>query len=165
MTSRNTLAIALTVVSIGLLIPGLTQPALTIVASINVLGSTQEIFRQTQSVLVAVRRLHESDNDFVAGLILFFSVTVPFLKALALVIMLSLRNPVARYPDVPLSSAHSANGRWRTCSRWACSSRCSRPRRRTTSMGYRGAVSTSLRRIAWCRTLLFSCCRFPSLTP
>lgn len=97
MTSRNAVAIGLTVVSIGLLIPGLTQPALTIVASINMLGSTQEIFRQTQSVLVAVRRLHESDNDFVAGLILFFSVTVPFLKALALVIMLSLRNPVARY--------------------------------------------------------------------
>jgi uncharacterized paraquat-inducible protein A len=98
MTSRNALAIFLTVVSIGLLIPGLTQPALTIVASINMLGATQEIFRQTQSVLEAVRRLHQSDNDFVAGLILFFSVTVPFLKALALLLILALRHkPVARY--------------------------------------------------------------------
>ena len=97
MTSRNALALVLTAVSIGLLIPGLTQPVLTIVASVNVLGVTQELFRQTQSVLEAVRTLHESGNDFVAGLILFFSITVPFLKALALVIILVLKNQVARY--------------------------------------------------------------------
>jgi uncharacterized paraquat-inducible protein A len=97
MTPRNVVAIALTVVSIGLLIPGLTQPVLTIVASIDLLGVPSEIFRQTQSVLQAVRTLHDADNDFVAGLILFFSVTVPFLKALALVIILALRNPVSRY--------------------------------------------------------------------
>ena len=63
----------------------------------NMLGVTQEVFRQTQSVLEAVRTLHDSDNDFVAGLILFFSVTVPFLKALALVIILTLRDPAKRY--------------------------------------------------------------------
>ena len=97
MTSRNALAIVLTVISIGLLIPGLTQPVLTIVANISMLGVTQELFRQTQSVLEAVRTLHESDNDFVAGLILFFSVTVPFLKALALVVILMLRNQAAKY--------------------------------------------------------------------
>ena len=97
MTSRNALALGLTAVSIGLLIPGLTQPVLTIVASINMLGVTQELFRQTQSVLQAVRTLHESGNDFVAGLILFFSITVPFLKALTLLIILLLRNPASRY--------------------------------------------------------------------
>ena len=97
MTSRNALALLLTAGSIGLLIPGLTQPVLTIVASINMLGATQELFRQTQSVLQAVRTLHENGNDFVAGLILFFSITVPFLKALALVIILMLRDQKARY--------------------------------------------------------------------
>jgi paraquat-inducible protein A len=96
-TPRNAVAIGLTVVSIGLLIPGLTQPVLTIVASISMMGVTQELFRQTQSVLEAVRTLHDSGNDFVAGLILFFSVTVPFLKALVLVIILMLRNPATRY--------------------------------------------------------------------
>jgi paraquat-inducible protein A len=96
-TPRNAVAIGLTVVSIGLLIPGLTQPVLTIVASISMMGVTQELFRQTQSVLEAVRTLHDSGNDFVAGLILFFSVTVPFLKALALVIILMLRTPATRY--------------------------------------------------------------------
>jgi paraquat-inducible protein A len=97
MTSRNALALTLTAVSIGLLIPGLTQPVLTIVASINMLGTNQELFRQTQSVLEAVRTLHDSGNDFVAGLILFFSITVPFLKAMALIIILVLRSPAARY--------------------------------------------------------------------
>ena len=97
MKPRNALALLLTVVSIGLLIPGLTQPVLTIVASLNMLGAQQEIFRQTQSVLEAVRTLHDSGNDFVAGLILFFSITVPFLKALALVTILALRNPATRY--------------------------------------------------------------------
>ena len=97
MTSRNALALVLTIVSIGLLIPGLIQPVLTIVASISMLGVSQEIFRQTQSVLQAVRTLHDSGNDFVAGLILFFSVTVPFLKALALLVILTLRNQAARY--------------------------------------------------------------------
>ena len=97
MTPRNAVAIGLTVISIGLLIPGLTQPVLTIVASINMLGVTQELFRQTQSVLQAVRTLHDSGNDFVAGLILFFSITVPFLKAMTLVIILVLRNPATRY--------------------------------------------------------------------
>lgn len=97
MTPRNWLALLLTLVSIGLLIPGLTQPVLTITASVDLLGVTREIFRQTQSVLQAVRTLHESDNDFVAGLILFFSVTVPFLKGLVLLIILILRNPKSRY--------------------------------------------------------------------
>ena len=97
MTPRNAVAIGLTAVSIGLLIPGLTQPVLTIVASISMMGVSQELFWQTQSVLEAVRTLHDSGNDFVAGLILFFSVTVPFLKALALVIILMLRNPATRY--------------------------------------------------------------------
>jgi uncharacterized paraquat-inducible protein A len=97
MTPRNILALVLTAVSIGLLIPGLTEPVLTIVASIDLLGVQREVFRQTQSVLEAVRALHEADNDFVAGLILFFSITVPFLKALALLIILTLKNQVMRY--------------------------------------------------------------------
>jgi uncharacterized paraquat-inducible protein A len=94
MTPRNWLALLLTAVSIGLLIPGLATCA--IVANID-LPAPRGIFRQTQSVLQAVRTLHESGNDFVAGLILFFSVTVPFLKAITLLIMLSLRNQKSRY--------------------------------------------------------------------
>jgi len=97
MSSRNLAALALTVVSLGLLVPGLLQPMLTITASMELMGISREVFRQTQSILQAVRSLHESGNNFVAGLILFFSVTVPFLKAVLLGVILALRAPAARH--------------------------------------------------------------------
>jgi uncharacterized paraquat-inducible protein A len=74
-------ALLLTVVSLGLLLPGLTRPVLTITASINAMGQTREIFRQTQTIVEAVKRLHESGNTFVAGLILLFSIMIPLIKA------------------------------------------------------------------------------------
>jgi uncharacterized paraquat-inducible protein A len=54
---------------------------LTITASITAMGTTREIFRQTQSIVEAVQRLHESGNTFVAALILLFSILVPLIKA------------------------------------------------------------------------------------
>lgn len=97
MSPRNWIAVALTVGSVGLLLPGLLQPMITITASMELMGVSREVFRQTQSILETVRSLHESGNDFVAGLILFFSVTVPFLKMAALAVILGLRRPVARH--------------------------------------------------------------------
>ena len=96
MSKRNLFAIALTLVSLVLLVPGLRQAMLTITASIQMMGVTREIFRQTQSILQAVRSLHESGNNFVAGLILFFSVLVPFLKAAAFFVILGLKQATAR---------------------------------------------------------------------
>ena len=84
-------------VSIGLLLPGLLKPMLTITASVTFLGVMREVFRQTQSIVQAVQSLHESGNNFVAGLILFFSVTVPFVKALLLALILALRSHGTRY--------------------------------------------------------------------
>lgn len=96
MSPRNRIAVVLTVASLVLLIPGLQRAMLTITASVQVMGTSREIFRQTQSILQAVRSLHESGNDFVAGLILLFSVLVPFLKAIVFFVILALRAPVAR---------------------------------------------------------------------
>ncbi len=96
MTNRNRLAVALTFVSLALLWPGLTEPILTITASIKLLGVSKEMFRQTQSIVQSVKTLHESGNTFVAGLIVLFSVTVPFLKALLLVGVLAARNLATR---------------------------------------------------------------------
>lgn len=95
MTTRNKVAIGLTVVSLILLVPGLLQPALTITATLPVFN--KEIFRQTQNVLQAVRSLYESGNYFVAGLVLLFSVIVPFIKAALLVVMLVIKAPETRY--------------------------------------------------------------------
>ena len=89
MRSRNFLALGLTIVSLALLLPGLTKPVLTITASITAMGTTREIFRQTQSIVEAVRRLHNSGNNFVAGLILLFSIMVPVIKAGLLAVILA----------------------------------------------------------------------------
>lgn len=97
MTTRNQVAVGLTVVSLGLLGPGLLQPALTIVASVPFGNKPMEIFRQTQNVVQAVRSLYESGNYFVAGLVLLFSIVVPFIKAALLGVILTIKAPGPRY--------------------------------------------------------------------
>lgn len=97
MTMRNKVAVGLTLVSLGLLIPGLSQPALTIVASIPIFNKPTEIFRQTQNVMEAVESLYETGNYFVAGLILLFSIIVPFIKAAMLAAILTIKAPGPRY--------------------------------------------------------------------
>ena len=96
MTPRNIAAIGLTLVSLGLLWPGLTDPVLSISASITILGNTREVFRQTQSIVESVENLHKAGNTFVAALILFFSITVPLIKAALLVAIFAAKQAVTR---------------------------------------------------------------------
>ena len=97
MTSRNKLAIVLALVSLVLLWPGLVQPALTIRATMELFGNTRELSNETRSVIGAIRSLHTSGNDFVAGLIVLFSVLVPLLKAALLVPIFALRGTATSY--------------------------------------------------------------------
>ncbi|WP_396203631.1 paraquat-inducible protein A [Gemmatimonas sp.] len=97
MTKRNLLAIGLSIVSLALLWPGLVEPALTIRATIEMFGAERELTNETRSVIGAVQSLHASGNDFVAGLILLFSVLVPVAKAALLVPILTLRGTPAAY--------------------------------------------------------------------
>jgi paraquat-inducible protein A len=97
MKARNVVALVLVLVSLAVLIPGLTQPLITIRATMNLLGQSREIFSDTRSIIQTIRNLHESGNDFVAGLILLFSVIVPFVKALLLGIIPLLGRPEARF--------------------------------------------------------------------
>ena len=97
MKARNVAALVLVLVSLAILIPGLTQPLITIRASVNLLGQSREIFSDTRSIIQTIRNLHESGNDLVAGLILLFSVIVPFLKALLLGVVPLLKKADARY--------------------------------------------------------------------
>jgi uncharacterized paraquat-inducible protein A len=78
------------------LIPGLTRPLITISASMQFMGQNVDLFTQTRSILQSIRSLHESGNDFVAGLILLFSVVVPFVKGVLLLVVLLLRKVWAR---------------------------------------------------------------------
>jgi uncharacterized paraquat-inducible protein A len=96
MTTRNRIAIALALVSLGLLWPGLVQPVLTIKASVSLFGVERELSNETRSVLGAIQSLHASGNDFVAGLILLFSVTVPLVKAVLMIPVLALRASAGR---------------------------------------------------------------------
>src|SRR6185503_17277700 len=81
MSKRNMLALFFTVVSLILLGPGLTKPALTIKASMNFLGKETELTNETRSVVGAAKKLYQTGNKFVAGLILLFSILIPFIKA------------------------------------------------------------------------------------
>ena len=95
MSTRNWIALALTVVSLILIVPGLRSDALTITATMPLLK--KPLYEETQSILRAARRLYDSKNYFVAGLIIFFSIVVPFIKATLLAVILWAKNPALKY--------------------------------------------------------------------
>ena len=95
MTTRNWIAVGLTIISMAVIIPGLRSDALTITASIPLLK--KPLYEETQSILRAIQRLYDSKNYFVAGLVLLFSVIVPFIKAALLAVILWTKNPVTKY--------------------------------------------------------------------
>ena len=93
---NNRVALVLILLSFVLLIPGLLQPLLTIRASIEIMGLTKELFTETRSILQTVDSLYESKNYFVSGMILLFSVIVPFAKGISLLVVLSLKDHAKR---------------------------------------------------------------------
>ena len=90
---RNLIAVVLVLISLAVLIPGLRQPLITIRAEVTILGVSHEMFRDTRSIIQTIRNLHDSGNNFVAALILLFSVVVPFVKALLLGAVPLIKNP------------------------------------------------------------------------
>jgi uncharacterized paraquat-inducible protein A len=95
MSTRNRIALGLTIVSLILIVPGLRSDALTITATMPLLK--KPLYEETQSILRAARRLYDSKNYFVAGLIIFFSIVVPVIKAGLLGMILWAKNPSTRY--------------------------------------------------------------------
>ncbi|MFK8103933.1 MAG: paraquat-inducible protein A [Saprospiraceae bacterium] len=89
MTPRNMLALVLIIASLVCLYPGLTADMLTIKvgAKVPLLGRI-ELQETTQSIMGTIRTLYEQDNRLVASLILLFSVLVPILKAMLLLLVL-----------------------------------------------------------------------------
>ncbi|MGL1889429.1 MAG: paraquat-inducible protein A [Reichenbachiella sp.] len=93
MSIRNIIALVLTLISLGLLYPGVTLPILnlTVSAELPILG-TVEFYNQTQSILQTVESLFTQKNEFVAILIFVFSIVVPFTKALIMIVVLILKD-------------------------------------------------------------------------
>ena len=60
-------------------------------ASFPLIGSV-ELYNETQSIIESIRALWNSDNRFVAFLILLFSILVPVFKAILLLTAMSLRS-------------------------------------------------------------------------
>ena len=89
MNTRNIIAILLILISLACLFPGLFYDMMTIKIGANIpLVGTLTVHETTQSILNTIRTLHEKDNTLVAGLILLFSVIVPIVKALLLMVVL-----------------------------------------------------------------------------
>lgn len=83
LSTRNLIGFILLILSIALLIPGLMSDLLTmrVSFSIPILGN-QEVLNETRSILGTIVNLAENGNQFVAFLILLFSILVPFTKAM-----------------------------------------------------------------------------------
>ena len=97
MSKRNAFAILLSLLSLALLWPGLVQPALTIKATMELFGVTSTLTNETRSVVGAIRSLHDSGDDFVAGLILLFSIAIPLTKAALLIPIYMQRGTMTSY--------------------------------------------------------------------
>jgi uncharacterized paraquat-inducible protein A len=97
MKVRNIVALSLIAGSFVLLVPGLFKPLITITASISILGRTTELFNETRSIVQTIRNLHESGDDFVAGLIFLFGIVVPVVKGMLLLVAMAVRSSVLRY--------------------------------------------------------------------
>jgi uncharacterized paraquat-inducible protein A len=91
LTLRNKAAFLLILLSLVLLYFGLVLPVFTLKVAISLplIGETV-LHDQTQSVLESVEFLWNNDNRLVSFLILFFSVMVPVIKAVALLTVLFL---------------------------------------------------------------------------
>ena len=93
MSTRNILAFILIIISLICLYPGLTEPILSIKIGANLpLVGELVVHETTQSILNTIQTLHENDNTLVAFLILLFSVMVPILKAVILLLVLFVKN-------------------------------------------------------------------------
>ena len=90
MLLRNKIGILLTIVSVGMLFPGIFQAAFTLKAEISIpfLGK-QEVYSETRSVVAAIQSLSKNGNYFPAGLIFLFGIIVPLLKAFGMAIVVA----------------------------------------------------------------------------
>jgi len=93
MNTRNWMALILILASLACLYPGLFQPimSISIVPRLPLVGEIT-LYESTQSILKTIETLYENNNKLVAVLILLFSVVVPIIKAIILLIVLFIKN-------------------------------------------------------------------------
>ncbi len=110
MSTRNWIAFVLILISLLCLYPGLVRPILSIDISAQLpLVGKLGLYESTQSIIQTIQNLFESKNTLVAFLILLFSVIVPIIKALILLVVLMTKNLAKR---VQLFNFVHAIGKW-----------------------------------------------------
>src|SRR5690606_28158701 len=95
MPIRNKAAALLILASFGLLVPGVTLPVFNLgvdvqVAS-NIANINAHVLNETRSILGTVADLLKRERFLVGSLILIFSIVVPVLKGIALLIAIFAR--------------------------------------------------------------------------
>lgn len=79
------LGLVLTFFSFFLLYPGVTEPIMTIKASINMFGLKSTIFKETRSILETVQSLRDAGYAGVGFMVVTFSVIIPVTKGLIII--------------------------------------------------------------------------------
>lgn len=97
MSTRNWIAFFLILASLACLYPGLFQPIMSIAIKPNLpLVGEVSLYESTQSITQTIETLYTNNNKLVAILILLFSVIVPIIKAILLLIVLFTKNLTSR---------------------------------------------------------------------
>ena len=100
MSTRNIAGLVLILISIGLLVPGLTYPIFHLQVSGEIRSQfaniSGEIINSSRSILGTVEKLNSQDRTLVASLIFVFSALVPLLKGVMLGLALFLKNSSTR---------------------------------------------------------------------
>ena len=110
MKKRNLASLSLTVLSLVFLVPGLILPILSIDigAKIPILGELS-LHSTKQSIVETVESLFQNGNAIVAILILFFSIIIPVLKAILVLISLATKK---RELKLQIKSLLGIIGKW-----------------------------------------------------
>ncbi|MFT4667339.1 MAG: paraquat-inducible protein A [Polaribacter sp.] len=97
MSIRNWIAFILILLSLLCLYPGLFQPIMSIdiTPKLPLVGEVT-LYESIQSIVKTVDTLYENDNKLVAFLILLFSIIVPIIKAVVLLLILFVRKLSSR---------------------------------------------------------------------
>ncbi len=106
MSKRNICALVLILASLGCLYPGLVFAMMTIkVGAVVPFVGQLNLYESTQSIIQTIENLFTMQNYLVAWLILLFSVVIPLLKAVILLIVLlfekhALREQMLKFVSV-----------------------------------------------------------------
>lgn len=83
---RQKIGFFIALCSYGLLIPGVSQALMTLSAKVNMFGIQAELFKETRSIWQTVETLWHSNYGEVAVMIVTFSIIIPAMKAILMLV-------------------------------------------------------------------------------